>query len=267
MIIVRIVGGLGNQMFQYAYAKALQQKGYQVKIDITKFKKYKLHGGYQLDQFKIDLETSKPIANVLCRLGFRRSVKEKSLLFDKKFLEVPQKEYIKGYFQTEKYFASITPILRKQFIVKKELCSTTLRYLKEITIQKNACSLHIRRGDYISDEKANSVHGTCDLQYYKKAIKLIRNEFKDAHFFIFSDDISWARKNLVDKNVTYIEHTVIPHEDMHLMSLCKHNITANSSFSWWGAWLNQHKNKTVIAPKNWFVNRENEVACANWIQL
>ncbi|TXD52979.1 MULTISPECIES: alpha-1,2-fucosyltransferase [unclassified Polaribacter] len=267
MIIVRIVGGLGNQMFQYAYAKALQQKGYDVKIDLTKFKNYKLHGGYQLNQLKIDLETTTPIANILCKIGFRKSVKEKSLLFDQKFLEVPQREYIKGYFQTEKYFASIRTVLLKQFVLKKELSNTTLHYLKEITIQKNACSLHIRRGDYITDEKANSVHGICDLKYYKGAIKLIQDKFRDSHFFIFSDDISWAQKNLIVKNTTYIAHNVIPHEDMHLMSLCKHNITANSSFSWWGAWLNQHEDKTVIAPKKWFVRKENEVACANWIQL
>lgn len=267
MIIVRIVGGLGNQMFQYAYAKALQEKGYQVKIDLSKFKKYKLHGGYQLNQFKIDLEPSSSLSKFVTRFGFRTSVKEKSLVFSPKFLKISKRKYIKGYFQTEKYFATTRTILLKQFVVKKELANSTIHYLREITIQKNACSLHIRRGDYISDKKANSVHGTCDLQYYKEAIKLIRNKFKDSHFFIFSDDISWAIKNLTIKNVTYIEHTVIPHEDMHLMSLCKHNITANSSFSWWGAWLNQYENKTVIAPKNWFVSRENEVACANWIQL
>jgi hypothetical protein len=267
MIIVRIVGGLGNQMFQYAYAKALQQKGYQVKIDITKFKKYKLHGGYQLDKFKIDLETSTPLSNFFSRLGFSRSTKEKSLLFNEKLLKLPKNGYVKGYFQTEKYFKDIREVLLKQFVFKNELSSSTLSYLKEITIENNACSLHIRRGDYISDKKANDVHGTCDLDYYKEAIKLIRGQFNDCRLFIFSDDISWVKKNLKTKNATYIDHKVIPHEDMHLMSLCKHNITANSSFSWWGAWLNQHKEKTVISPKTWFVSKENEVACENWIQL
>jgi hypothetical protein len=127
--------------------------------------------------------------------------------------------------------------------------------------------LHIRRGDYISDKKANSVHGTCDLSYYKKATELICAKFNDAHFFVFSDDISWAKENLNINNTTYIDHKTIPHEDIHLMSLCKHNITANSSFSWWGAWLNQYSKKTVIAPKQWFINKENEVACESWIKL
>ena len=267
MIIVRILGGLGNQMFQYAYAKSLQEKGYQVKIDLSKIKKYKLHGGYQLDKFKIDLEVSTPLSNFLSKLGLRKSIKEKSLLFNPKFLKIPKNEYVKGYFQTEKYFSDIREVLLKQFVVKKELSNSTLKYLKEITIENNSCSIHIRRGDYIENSKANEVHGTCDLEYYKEAIKHLRKEFKDVTFFIFSDDISWVKKNLKVKNATYIEHEVIPHEDMHLMSACKHNITANSSFSWWGAWLNQNNNKTVISPKKWFINKENEVAVTNWIQL
>lgn len=267
MIIVRIVGGLGNQMFQYAYAKALEQRGYAVKIDISKFKKYKLHGGYHLDKFKIDLEIATPLSVFLSKLGLKKSFKERSLLFNTKFLNLPKKGYVKGYFQTEKYFADCRSVLLNQFTFKEKLSDSTINYLKEITIAKNACSLHIRRGDYISDKKANSVHGTCDLEYYKSAIKHIKSKFKDAHFFIFSDDISWSKKNLKINNATYINHQTLPHEDIHLMSLCKHNITANSSFSWWGAWLNQQKNKIVIAPKQWFVNKENEVACKSWIQL
>jgi hypothetical protein len=267
MIIVRIVGGLGNQMFQYAYAKALQHKGYDVKIDISKFKKYKLHGGYQLDKYKIDLETSNSFINFLSKINLKKNVKEKSLLFDEKMLNLSGNEYVKGYFQTEKYFSGIRDILLDQFVIKQEISESTVSYSKEIKKHKNSCSLHIRRGDYISDKKANSVHGTCDIEYYKEAVKLINNKFKDAYFFIFSDDITWVRNNLKVKNATYINHNVIPHEDMHLMSSCKHNITANSSFSWWGAWLNQSKNKTVIAPKKWFVSNKNEVACKNWIQL
>ena len=267
MIIVRIIGGLGNQMFQYAYAKTLQQKGYQVKIDITKLKDHKPHRSFQLNQFKIDLEHSKPLSNFLTRLGFRRSLREKSLLFDKKLLEVPQREYIQGSFQTEKYFTNNRALLLKQFVAKKELSNSTINYLKGITVQKNACSLHINKSDCKTDEKANSLCKTYDLSYYNEAVKLILGKFSESHFFIFSDDISWAKKNLKLSNSTYVEHTVIPHENLHLMSLCNHNITANSSFSWWGAWLNQHQNKTVIAPKKWYINRENEVVCTHWIQL
>lgn len=267
MVIVRIVGGLGNQMFQYAYAKSLQQKGYAVKIDISKFRNYKLHGGYQLDKYKIDLETSTPLSNFLSKLGLKKNIKEKSLLFNDKFINISKNEYVKGYFQTEKYFLDIRDVLLHQFVIKQELCESTILYSKEIKQHKNSCSLHIRRGDYVSDKKANSVHGTCDLNYYNEAIKLNTNKFENTHFFVFSDDIVWTKKNLSIENATYIDHKCIPHEDMYLMSLCKNNITANSSFSWWGAWLNEHKNKTVIAPKKWFVSQENEVACENWIKL
>jgi hypothetical protein len=267
MIVVRILGGLGNQLFQYAYAKSLAEKGYNVKIDVSAFKNYTLHGGYHLDQFKIDIEPASSVESWLTKYFFNFPKKEKTLLFQEDFLKPLKIRYIKGYFQTEKYFEDIRAILLKQFLVKKQLESSTIQYLKEITIKKNTCAVHIRRVESILDEKANQVHGVCDLMYYKEAFKLMREKCGDVHFFVFSDDINWVKKNLKIKNAVYVEHNVIPHEDLHLMSLCKHNITANSSFSWWAAWLNQNQNKIVIAPKQWFVSKENEVACNNWIKL
>lgn len=267
MIIVRIVGGLGNQMFQYAYAKSLQQMGFDVQIDISKFKTYKLHGGYHLDTYNIDLNTADAITTFLSLTKVKKNVKEKSILFDENLLNLSGKEFVKGYFQTEKYFSNIRTILLNQFVIKQELSDSTIKYSKEIKKQLNSCSVHIRRGDFISDEKANSVHGTCDLNYYAAAINLINEKFNDTHFFVFSDDTIWTKENLKLQNATYIDHKTIPHEDIFLMSKCKHNITANSSFSWWGAWLNKHKDKVVIAPKKWFIDKENEVACKNWIQL
>ncbi len=267
MIIVRIIGGLGNQMFQYAYAKSLQKRGYRVKIDISKFKRYKLHGGYHLDKYAIDLETSSTVTNILSKMGFRKSYKEKSLLFDETFLNPPKNSYIKGYFQTEKYFTDVKATLSKQFSLQNGLSKSTDKYKNLIENTVNSCSLHIRRGDFISNKKANKVHGTCDLDYYKRAIEFLESQYKNIHFFIFSDDIKWTKKHLKLENKTFVEHKTIPHEDLYLMSLCRFNITANSSFSWWGAWLNNNENKVVIAPKKWFVNKENEVACNNWIKL
>jgi hypothetical protein len=267
MIVVRIIGGLGNQMFQYAYAKSLQQRGSKVKIDISKSKKYKLHGGYHLDKFKIDIENSTKLSNFQSKLGFKRFVKEKNLLFNEKYLNVNKNQYVKGYFQTEKYFTEIRTTLLAQFIIKERLSTSTIAYSREISVHKNSCSLHVRRGDYISNRKTNSIHGTCGLHYYTEAIKLMIEKHNNTHFYIFSDDIPWAKENIKPENVTYIEHTTIAHEDMLLMSLCKHNITANSSFSWWGAWLNKNENKTVIAPKIWFLEKENEIACESWIKI
>jgi len=267
MIIVRIVGGLGNQMFLYAYAKALQERGLDVKIDISKFKKYKLHGGYQLDKYNIDLKVSSSLSNLLAKLGFLKSIKETSLLFDPNLKSLGGNKYIKGYFQTEKYFSEIRTVLLEQFNIKQETSSTTSSIAKDIVSHKNSCSLHIRRGDYISNDKTNSIHGICSLDYYQNAMNLINTKYEDVRYFIFSDDISWVKENLKIKNAFYIDHKTIPHEDIYLMSLCQHNITANSSFSWWGAWLNKNSNKTVIAPKLWFVDKKNEIASENWIKI
>jgi hypothetical protein len=267
MIIVKITGGLGNQMFQYAYAKSLQQRGYKVIINIAKSKRYKLHGGYHLNKFKIDLKTTTKVSNLQSELGLRTFLKEKSLLFNEAYLSIRRNQYVKGYFQTEKYFKDIRAILLDQFVLKEKLSNSTIGYSEDIKLKENSCSLHVRRGDFISNRKTNSIHGTCGLHYYTEAIKLMKEKHNNTHFYVFSDDLEWAKQSIKIENVTYIDHTTIPHEDMLLMSLCKHNITANSSFSWWGAWLNTNENKTVIAPKNWYTKNENEVACDSWIKL
>lgn len=267
MIIVRILGGLGNQMFQYAYARALSLNGYDVQLDISKFKKYKLHGGYQLDKYKIDLKPAKPLSIFLGKVGLKPTKKEKSLLFNSDFKTLKGNEYVKGYFQTEKYFKEIRETLLSEFILKQKVSLQTQEIEQQILTSKNSCSLHIRRGDYISDEKANKVHGTCNLDYYQKAIEIINKKYFNTTFFIFSDDISWTQENLKVDKAVFVDVKSIPHEDLYLMSVCKNNITANSSFSWWGAWLNKNEHKTVISPKNWFVEKENEVACENWMQL
>ncbi|WP_158838613.1 alpha-1,2-fucosyltransferase [Polaribacter sp. L3A8] len=267
MIVVRILGGLGNQMFQYAYAKALENKGYNVKLDLSEIKKYKLHGGYQLDKYKINLKTADSFSTLFAKIGLKKSIKEKSLLFNKNLKSLKGNEYVKGYFQTEKYFIEIRDTLLKEFSINQKLSFKTEIIASQITESKNSCSLHIRRGDYISDKKANNIHGTCSLEYYRSAISIINKKYQDTLFFVFSDDITWTKGNLKITNAFYVDVKSIPHEDMYLMSLCNHNITANSSFSWWGAWLNKNKNKTIIAPKQWFVNFKNEIACKNWIKI
>ena len=267
MIVVRIVGGLGNQMFQYAYAKALEQKGYEVKIDLSKFKNYTLHGGYQLNKYKTDLTISNSIFRFLSQIGIVKSIKEKNLLFDDSLLSLKGNCFMKGYFQTEKYFLPIREVLLEQFQIEQEKSDSTKKLAQQIKELKNTCSLHIRRGDYISNEKAQKTHGSCSLEYYKKAIQHIEEKDGKTHFFVFSDDINWVKKELKIDDAYYVDHQVIPHEDLYLMSLCQHNITANSSFSWWGAWLNKNPNKTVIAPEKWFVATVNEVASENWIKL
>lgn len=286
MVIVKIIGGLGNQMFQYAFAKALQQKGYEVKIDISAFETYKLHGGYQLDKYNIDLDPSTKDENdkfykntffykVLRRFGidFSRRIKEKSLLFDNRFLEIEDNSYLDGYFQCEKYFKDIRQIILKQFTINQEVSNYTKEIENKIQNSQNSCSLHIRRGDFVNSTNIN-IHGACDIEYYKKAIQYLEEKVENINYFIFSDDIEWVKENLAIQNAIYIDSKEkrIPHEDIYLMSLCKNNIIANSSFSWWGAWLNQNEKKMVIAPKRWFADDEmqkqsSDIVCESWVKI
>ena len=198
MVIVKIIGGLGNQMFQYAYAKALEQKGHEIKIDISAFETYKLHGGYQLDKYNIDLDSSIKDENdkfykntffykVLRRFGmdFSRRIKEKSLLFDKKFLEIDDNSYLDGYFQCEKYFKDIREIILKQFTINQDISNYTKEIKNKIQNSQNSCSLHIRRGDFVNSTNI-SIHGTCDIEYYKKAIQYLEEKVENINYFIFS---------------------------------------------------------------------------------
>jgi hypothetical protein len=279
MIIVRIQGGLGNQMFQYAYAKALEFNGNKVKIDISN-----ATISSKLDEYCIDLDVASDdeikelfsknkLLNLIHKIK-KDVVKEKSLSFDKNLLDVNGHKYIYGYFQSEQYFLNIKNIILKQFQIKQNLSNYTQQIKKLIKNTKNTCTIHIRRGDYITNKNANKIHGTCSLEYYFNAIKLINEKINNANYFIFSDDIKWIKENINIKNATYIDDNKrIPHEDILLMSLCEHNIIANSSFSWWGSWMNQNENKIIIAPKRWFANEDknNEsikgITCKQWIRI
>lgn len=286
MIIVKIIGGLGNQMFQYAYAKSLQQKGFQVVIDISAFESYKLHGGYQLDKYNIDLNSSTKEENskfytnsltyrVMRKLNIVNSkiVKEKSLLFYDKLFHIEDGCYLDGYFQCEKYFKDIREVIIKNFTINQDLSNYTKDIENKIKNIRNSCSLHIRRGDFINSKNIN-IHGSCDIVYYLNAIKYLEEKIEDINYFIFSDDIEWVKENLAIKNAIYVysKEKRIPHEDIYLMSLCKNNIIANSSFSWWGAWLNKNEKKIVIAPKRWFVDdklesQSKDIVCESWIRI
>jgi hypothetical protein len=267
MVIVRILGGLGNQMFQYAYAKSLDVKGINVKLDLSEIKKYKLHGGYQLDKFNITVEHVKKLKLLFFKLNPFYHFKEKNLMFDKNLLQFNSDKYVKGYFQSEKYFLNIRETLLENFTFNKKKTNSTNKYIDQIKKIENSCSIHIRRGDYVTNLETNQIHGICSLKYYEKGIQLIMKKYKNVKFYIFSDDISWAKKNLKITDSVFIDHKCTPHEDLYLMSICKHNITANSSFSWWGAWLNKNKSKTVIAPTHWYKTKNNEIVPKNWIKI
>lgn len=285
MIIVKIVGGLGNQMFGYAFAKAIEKKGHEVKIDISSYQTYTLHE-YQLEKYNIDIPVSTKdennklysqtlIAKIIRKIGldFSRRIKEKNFFYKKEFLEVKNKTYFEGYFQSEKYFKDIKNVITKQFSIKPSISSYTNDLKKIIIDSDNSCSLHIRRGDYVNSKNI-STHGISGLEYYKNAIKYLEKKFGILTYFIFSDDIEWCKNNLNVDNAVFVnsKEKRIAHEDIYLMSLCNHNIIANSSFSWWGAWLNINDDNVVIAPKIWFSdnslnNESGDIVPQDWVRL
>lgn len=293
MVAVELIGGLGNQMFQYATARALSlHRDESLLLDSRLFDNYKLHS-YCLNHFNIgaavvkndlSLKTpgfSKRVTDKLLQkinaLTLQNKIfntyQEKNLLFDDSLFRNSKKNiYLKGYFQSEKYFAKYEDQLRKDFEIVTSLKKETTDLLKIIEAE-NSVSLHIRRGDYISNPAANAVHGTCDLNYYHRAIEIIKEKIENPVFFIFSDDIDWAKENLKLENTTYFvdfNDASTNYEDLKLMSACKNNITANSSFSWWGAWLNANKSKIVIAPSKWFntdVLNSQDIIPESWMKI
>ena len=289
MVIVKVLGGLGNQMFQYAVAKAVAYKrGDIFKLDITGFKTCKLHKGYRLNLLNIeeniadDDEIKKLkgydgiLRKILNRVGIELSrpssyYQEREItVFDSNIFNYKDSIYLDGYWQNEEYFIDIRNILLKQFVPKNDLSETAKNFLRKIKAT-NSVSLHVRRGDYIRNPKALEVHGVCSIEYYKKAVNLIYSKVRNPVFFVFSDDMEWCRKNLhFLKKVTFVEGTGNEIEDVYLMKNCKHNIIANSTFSWWGAWLNENKGNIVVAPKKWFSKeewRKLTLACKGWVKL
>jgi hypothetical protein len=269
MYIFQLMGGLGNQMFQYAAAKSLQYAtGKPVKFDFdSPYPHIKYY--YNLDVFRLEAKLAsnaelwpcKPKKKLLKRLFLAvgkdpacKLVREKrDFHFDPTFFQIADGSYVSGFWQSEKYFKQIESSIRADFEFTMPLAGKNSAMADSI-LGCNAVSVHIRRGDYVNVSSTNKLHGTCSLQYYEQAIQKIGAEVSNPVFYFFSDDVAWVKKNItiqfahhfVDHNDTFKNY-----EDLRLMSLCKHHIIANSSFSWWGAWLNPSKQKLVIAPSRW----------------
>ncbi|WP_299197459.1 alpha-1,2-fucosyltransferase [uncultured Amphritea sp.] len=270
MVIVRLIGGLGNQLFQYAYALSLVGKGYQVKLDISEFDTYTLHGGYSLGHYGERIETatkdeieqltkSGPLEKMVRKLQgkkSRRVLKASNFSFDERMLDPEDNHYLVGYFQSEKYFENIRGELQDSLSLKHKLSDYSQRVYADIHDSPVSVSVHIRRGDYVSDQSAYNTHGVCSLNYYFSGIKYFQDRYSEVDFYVFSDDIDWVKENLRINRAQYItsEQKRFAGEDIYLMSQCDHNIVANSSFSWWGAWLNDNSRKEVIAPQQWYAD-------------
>lgn len=278
MIIVRLSSGLGNQMFQYALGRHLTIKNntdlklyFSSNEDAARYYAlgvFNIVGEFaaEKDWQSINLPNMKKLDffSKLKRKAFRwreqnKSINEKKIILEPYFqfcpdiLKARDNCYLSGNWQSEKYFNDSSEKIKNDFTLKDEPTTASKNWIKKIN-SCNSVSLHIRRGDYVSNQKTNQFHGTCGLEYYQKAIDAITTKTKNPEFFIFSDDIEWAKNNLkIDCPIYFVSDKSIPdYEELIIMSKCRHNIIANSSFSWWGAWLNNNQDKIVIAPQKWF---------------
>lgn len=268
-------GGLGNQMFQYAFYLRLKKR-HPLSIycfDIAQAQN--CHNGYELDKIfhTHSYRKARRFRRVErhCPKLLRRFyvVKQKnSLEYDSSlFVSCRLLTSYVGFWQSEKYFQSVSGKVGEAFAFNEKMLNAKTIEFATFLKGSDAVSVHVRRGDYLqeSDER-----GLCSLSYYKTAITYIKESIESPVFVFFSDDINWVKDNIPCDRAEYViwNQGEDGWQDMYLMSCCKHNIIANSSFSWWGAWLNPNKEKTVIAPRQWFINSDNyDILPEQWIKL
>jgi hypothetical protein len=271
MITTNLKGGLGNQMFQYATGRFLAYKNRsELKLFKEPASKLDTYRNYELGKFNIQENFVPNFKKNLPDKIFRRHYPDyHPALLTKASAKLSKGKnvYLNGFFQSEKNFLEIRDVLLKEFTLKEEFKSDSFKKLSEhISSQSNSVSIHIRRGDYVKNSQTNKYHGTCSLSYYEKAIENISEQIENSSpenqqpiFYIFTDDVAWAKENLIlsEEHQFISGHGLSFQEEMILMSKCKHNIIANSSFSWWGAWLNQNDDKIVIAPTPWVNKKPN----------
>lgn len=297
MICIQLNGGLGNQMFQYACGRNLAHKHKtELAFDTSYLKIIENRSGFTSRSFALDVfeipkneinseavRKYKPflyrILNVLLLKMGGRPIQTKKFFVENEFSYNDAIEktgpdcFLSGYWQSPLYFQDISSIIQNEFQFKKELNQENKRWIEKIAVV-NAVSLHIRRTDFVSN-KSHDIHGTCSMEYYKSAVEYIASKVMSPVFFVFSDDIKWASENL---EIPYGCHFISGNEgsksyiDMQLMSQCRHHIIANSSFSWWGAWLNNKQNKLVVAPNQWFLDNKlnaqtKDLIPQSWIRI
>lgn len=280
MVIAQLVGGLGNQLFQYATARAIAYRNrVPLRLDTSPFQHYP-DREYKLHHFNITASTISPetvdcltrqnsksrlrrlfyLARRQLPLCVHATIEEQQYHFDRSVLEIPGNIYLIGYWQSEKYFKDIEAVLREELVVTDTPNAENVAMSRLIN-HVQAVSLHIRRGDYVSNPATYQHHGVCSPEYYHAAVEKVAQTVREPHFFVFSDDIEWAQHNLrLEYPVTYVTHNGIEkdYEDLRLMSQCSHHIIANSSFSWWGAWLCTDPEQIVVTPQRWFRNPDRD---------
>lgn len=275
-VVVRLMGGLGNQMFQYAAGRSLSlRRGAGLVLDLSWFHTVS-DRHYGLWALNISAETvdtpewspgrgSRWLGRLLNKVGkvgmeqlFRPNAvpvyREKGFGFDQAVPGLSAPVCLDGYFQSERYFSDQVSVIRNDFTVISPPNEANVRLLERLAGNDAIC-LHVRRGDYVANAKMNAFHGVCPVDYYRAGLQIVSEGLADPRCYVFSDDPAWVRANLclpLPTSVVDINSAEAPQEDLRLMAACRHFVIANSSLSWWAAWLGQHPGKRVVAPKQWF---------------
>lgn len=268
MIIVRLRGGLGNQFFQYAAGKALaEHHRTDLRLDLYTYTRHR-YRKFELGKFRIDAQEaarsevhrftgSNPIVRYINKrenyLHCPSVFSQPHYHFFEDFLSLPSDLYLNGYWQSEKYFSNIHELIQQQYQPASPL-DTLNHDLKLQMEQEESVAVHVRRGDYATSNDYQGFFGLLGKSYYDEAITLMKGKLAHPKFYFFSDDPAWCEANFTGLQATFIRHNVgdDSYKDLLLMSSCHHAIIANSTFSWWGAWLGTAPGRIVVAPKQWF---------------
>ena len=271
-----MTGGLGNQMFQYSYLTLLRHHGERVALDTSLYNYTTMHNGYELkrvfgiDERRHDVSWLNTLwIRLLLKIRPSILLTEESLGFETQTIK--SRPYIKGEFQSELYFKDIENIIRDVYEFKN-IDEQNMKVARKLHLE-DSVSVHIRRGDYLNHPLYERI---CTEDYYYQAVGMVQGRHPDSSFYVFSNDCDWSR-GFFEKNFKNVKFEVIDinrgdksYQDMYLMSQCRHNIIANSSFSWWGAWLNTNPEKMVIAPKVWInapVEKYINIVPQSWIKI
>jgi hypothetical protein len=301
MITVKLMGGMGNQMFQYALGRTLSLKNNDSLIlDLNFLLDRRPRPNFTFRDFdlvifdlkvetilsmeKLDLAAKASYSKILSKLHIDQLLHylprmsyvigdNNPTKFNPKILNLKGNIYLNGYWQSPKYFSSITEIIKRDFSIKKEFIDENSDIANLIKNTNSVC-VNVRRTDFITNPEAAKYHGSCSLDFYQEAAKIITKQVDKPHFIVTSDDIDWCRDNLkFDLPTTYIGHEYSGYKFANylwLITQCKHFIIPNSSFAWWGAWLSENREKIVIVPKNWFNDPRidtSDLIPTDWIRI
>lgn len=283
MVIVRLTGGLGNQLFQYALGRTLALRhGVPLALDLAAYTPANPRV-YELGDLAIAALTATAVqvaqirggglarvADRLRPLHRRRWIRDARRSFDPRVLRAGPRVYLQGFWQSPRYFETAEGVLRRELVLRRPAGRTA--ELAGAAGAANSVSVHVRRGDYATDPGARRVHGLCPPAYYEEALALVASRHGTQHVFVFSDDVDWVRAHVrLPEPVTWVSGMGLsPAQELAVMSACRHHVISNSTFGWWGAWLDPRPAALVVAPRRWFADptrTAGDLLSPAWVRL